>query len=924
VGSQTAATEFRVLGPIEATRAGASLPLGGPRQRALLALLLIEAGRPVASDRLAEELWQGRPPAGAQTTLRSYVSRLRSVLEVTVAIGPSGYALDVPPEQVDAARFERLVEEGRAALARRAPRRAAERLGAALALWRGAPFAGVHDEGALRLAAERLTELRLLALEDRLDAELELGANAELVEELETLVAEHPYRERFWRHLMLALYRAQRQADALDAYQRARAILHDDLGLEPGNELRALEQAILQHEVPPVRPPEERHNLPAPLSSFVGREVELAEVERLLAEARLVTLTGVGGVGKTRLALEAARRGLPDFPEAVFVDLSSVSRAESVASRVAAGLAVREQTDVQLEQQIAGRIGSSRLLLVLDNCEHVREAASTLLASVLPLCPELHVLATSREFLGCEGETAYPVPPLEAADAVDLFLARARAVRPRLVDDGRARDTVVAICSDLDGLPLAIELAAARVRALALDEIATRLADRFQFLVSWRRLSPARHRTLERAMDWSYELLSPTEQALLARLSVFAGGFTLASAAAVALEANEDETLPHLERLVDASLIIAEEHEGAMRYRLLETVRQYGAQRLRERDELENVRRRHAQYLADLLLRRKVEAAGHHGRWIETTRAEYDNAVAALGWSRDEGTADDQLRLVDLIWRLWWVRGEFAEGRRWLESALERGADADARLRAPALKGAAGLAWAHGDNDSAEQLAGEARSLYLAAGDVDGEAGSTIILGHVAINRGRYDDARRYFERVRLLALQPVDSALAALNLGSVAHMAGNIAEAERHYAEAREYYASLGDRYGVALSRHLSGILVAEAGRYDEAAARLREALPVFVDLGFAQYTWQGVETAAAIAHARGDSLECVRLLSAAGRLRESAGTVLAPWERMPARAWAAAQAEVGEAAFATAWEEGRALTKEAALERALRVLQS
>jgi DNA-binding SARP family transcriptional activator len=288
--SEPAEIEFRVLGPVEVVRDGSTLPLGGRRQRALLALLLLERGGPVTADRLVDELWVGRPPAGASVTLPTYVSRLRARLgsHAVIESSAAGYRLDVSPDQVDAVRFEWLVREGRGALARGAARRAAERLQAALALWRGRPFADVGDEGALRAEADRLEELRLQAVEERVEAHLALGASAELVDELEALAQEHPYRERFWRQLMLALYRAQRQADALAAYRRARAILDAELGLEPSEELKELEQAILRHEVPAVLAPEERHNLPAAVTSFIGREAELADLERVLGEQRAI------------------------------------------------------------------------------------------------------------------------------------------------------------------------------------------------------------------------------------------------------------------------------------------------------------------------------------------------------------------------------------------------------------------------------------------------------------------------------------------------------------------------------------------------------------------------------------------------------------------------------------------------------------
>jgi DNA-binding SARP family transcriptional activator len=330
--------DLRVLGPVEALADGTRLPLGGRRQRALLALLLATPGQPVSADRLIDELWAGEPPDGSDTTLRSYVSRLRATLAevVTIKAVSGGYAIDVEPDLIDSVRFEALLGQGETALARRAAGRAADRLTEALALWRGNAFGDVADDGALRDEAQRLEGLRLRAVELRLEARLALGHGAGLVDELELLVREHPFRERFWRHLMLALYRSGRQAEALDAYQRARHLLSDQLGVEPGDELRQVHLAILRHEVPEVPPPESRHNLPAPVSSFVGRETELDDVARLVSGARLVTLTGVGGVGKTRLALEVARRTVTDYPDgAWFVDLASLGDPALLTGQVA-------------------------------------------------------------------------------------------------------------------------------------------------------------------------------------------------------------------------------------------------------------------------------------------------------------------------------------------------------------------------------------------------------------------------------------------------------------------------------------------------------------------------------------------------------------------------------------------------------------
>jgi predicted ATPase len=543
--------------------------------------------------------------------------------DAAITSSGAGYALEVAGDDVDATRFERLANEGHEALERGATRRAALRLRSALEIWRGPAFAGDSDEGVLRTEAQRLEDLHVSALEDRIEADLALGEAAELVDELEGLVRDYPYRERLWRQLMLALYRAERQTDALGVYRRARHLLDEELGLEPGEELQRLEQAILRHEVPAARPPEERHNLPAPVSSFVGRETELADIDRLLGTRRLVTLSGVGGVGKTRLALEAASRALGESPDGVFlVDLSALTERALVDRQIANVLDIREQPGAPLVEQLLVRLRDADLLIVLDNCEHLRETCADLCGRLLASCPRLRVLATSREALGVPGEVDYPVPPLpvpssgadpddlRASEAVRLFLARASDAQARRSDAPEALATAARICRDLDGLPLAIELAAARAKAFSFEEIASRLDDRFQFLVSWRRLSPARHRTLRATMDWSYELLSDDERRLLDRLAVFAGGFTLVDVAAVCLDGLDGGADDLVARLVEASLIVPEEREGETRYRLLETVRQYAAERLETNEETVAVQRRHADHFLTVAESAETRGAG--------------------------------------------------------------------------------------------------------------------------------------------------------------------------------------------------------------------------------------------------------------------------------------------------------------------------
>ena len=925
--------EIHLLGPVKVTWAGRELAIGGRRQRGLLALLVLQLGRAVSTDRLAEELWEGNPPAGFETTLRSYVSRLRGVLGDSASLTGVGaaYSLDVRPDAVDSIRFEQLLDEARDAVRRGAVVRAVERSRAALSLWQGAALADVADEGTglLHVEADRLEGLRLAALELRIEAELELGLVEGLVEELETLVHAHPYRERFWRLLMLALYRAERQADALAAYQRARSMLAEELGLEPSEQLRELEQAILRQEVTPPRPSELRHNLPSPVTSFVGRVAELAEVEALLAESRLVTLTGVGGVGKTRLALETARRLLPDFADGVvWCDLSALDEPALVASAVARALDVREQGGVGLLEDFAARLREADVLLLLDNCEHLRDACAELSLALLPACPRLRLLATSREPLGVVGETDYPVPPLSGrapgepeSDAVSLFLARARAARPSLVADDAALAAAVRICADLDGLPLAIELAAARAKALSFPEIEARLSDRFRFLVSWRRLTPARHQTLREAMDWSYELLTAEEQSLLKRLAVFSGSFTLDAAAAVCLDGDAKHALELVGRLVDASLVVPRQHDGGTRYRLLETVRQYALERSDDQSEKAGTERRLAHYVLDLLEEAHSAQESALQEWVAALEPERGNLRAALTWSRDEGEPEWLLRLVNGVWRFWWVSGDLDEGTTWLETALERAHGADPALRAAALEGAAGLAWAQGDLEGAHAHAESALPLFTDIGDRRGEQAALIVLGLVALARRQYAPARSAFERCRQLAEQHGPRSILATvhhNLASVAYGERDLAGATARYRQARTLFEQDDDAYGVALSDLFLGLVDVEAGRHEDAAVHFGVALRVFRRMRFQQYASECLGGIASVVHARERPQEAARLLAAASTLRKRSGIAPSVASGLWEREREAVRAELGEASFMTAWEEGLGLHDEEALDRA------
>ena len=582
---------FQVLGPVGAAGLGRSVELGGRQQRCLLSLLLVEPGRAVSTDRLIDELWQGDAPPRAEATLRVYVSRLRATLgDSSLLARPPGYALDIEPGQVDAWRFERLYGEGRDALARGAAGMAADRLTAALAMWRGPAFADVRDSGLLAREASRLDELRIAALEERIEADLLLGRHSALVAELERLVAEEPLRERLWRQLVTALHHSQRQADALAAYQRARRILADGLGVDPSEELQAIERAVLCHDLPPVATPVRRHNIPAPVTSLLGRERELAEVAELLRTHRLVTLSGVGGAGKTRLALEVGTRQAGSWTGGVwFVDLTANDDPTSAANTVCQALRVRERPNVSAVDTLIEHCRGAELLIILDNCEHVVTPGAQLVHAVLHSSPFVRVLATSRVPLGAPGEIDYCVEPLPTPTgdlsaervtefaSVRIFLERGRAVRRDLASTAAHMVTVARICRELDGLPLAIELAAARAKSLSVDDIADRLDDRFGLLRSRHQSAAPRHQTLRATFDWSYELLEADERELLAGVAVFAGGFTLDSVSAVLCQSDLALADELVSRLVDSSLVVVTGASGRVRYGLLQTVREYAA-----------------------------------------------------------------------------------------------------------------------------------------------------------------------------------------------------------------------------------------------------------------------------------------------------------------------------------------------------------
>src|SRR6266511_2902335 len=687
-----------ILGPLE-VRVGFGEPVEvvGPRLRSLLVRLALDPDRVVVVSQLVDAVWGEEPPAQAANALQSLVSRLRRLLPDVVGSHPAGYRLALDPEAVDAVQFEALARAGRGEL-RRDPGQAAATLREALALWRGPALADAAEAGFAEPAAVRLEALRLGALEDRIEADLALGAD-DLVAELDELVAQHPHRERLHGQLMRALARAGRQADALAAYERLRVRLADELGVDPSEELRAVHLAVLRGEVPPaaagqapqVPPPPSgdtapataaRTNLRAQITSFVGRDDDIARITGVLADARLVTLTGPGGAGKTRLAGEAAARLVDRMPDGVWmVELGS------------------EVDPADLPQAVLALFGARELALLAPR----GTGAAAVTDLLLGRCPGLRVLATSREPLGITGEVLHPVGPLALPGdgvtpaealrypAVRLFADRAAAARPAFGVDGTTLGPVLRICGALDGIPLAIELAAARLRSLTPEQVAARLDDRFRLLSDGGRPALPRHQTLRAVIDWSWDLLGDAERVLLRRLAVFAGGATLDAAERVCAAPGlgghaPDEVLYLLASLVDKSLVVADERVGEVRYAMLETVRAYGEERRREAGEDDALRRAHAEYFRDLAEQADPQLRrGDQQRWIERLVVERDNLHVALRWAVDRGDAVLACRLVAGLGWYWFLRSLRAEATEWASQALELPGEVPAVVRARVL-----------------------------------------------------------------------------------------------------------------------------------------------------------------------------------------------------------------------------------------------
>ncbi len=918
--SEAMSIRIGILGPLEVRDdRGLPVPVGGARLRSLLIRLAISPGRAVPVDTLVADLWADTSPAVASNAVQALVSRLRSaVSRDIVSHEPTGYRLALQPEEIDAWAFEVAVAAARDTLADGDSARASASLRRALGLWRGPALADVADAPFAAPMIARLDELRLAATEDRIDADLAAGRGGELVHEIEELATQHPLRERLAGQLMQGLYAAGRQADALGVFEATRRELATALGVDPSPALAAVHLAILRGELPvqalpavtasPAarRPPLRVSNLPAQLTSFVGRDEEIRRVTKLLSESRLITLTGMGGSGKTRLSIEVGSRLADQAPDGVwFVPLAPVRDAVDVPNAVltaidgretawpidaveAARLAAMEPLD-RLSEVLAARTA----LIVLDNCEHVLDAVAALAVQVLADAPGVRILATSREPLGLTGETLCPVPslPLPSADAdvdeaaaspaVRLFADRAMAVRPGFQVSAGSVDSVVRICRALDGIPLAIELAAVRVRALTPAQVADRLDDRFALLSVGTRGPLPRHQTLRAIVDWSWDLLDDREQAILRRLSVFSGGATPDSAEQVcSLGSGAAGIVEVVASLVDKSLVVASgEHE--VRYRLLETVRAYATDRLAEAGEAGQVAAAHAEYFLVLAERAEPELRSRDQlSWLDRLTAEHDNCSAAIRHVISAGDGAAALRFVRALAMFWAMREYESEAIEWAAKAIEVAGD-----RPPeGLSGAytvcriiAAISQFAGGAGDPSELPGVLSQLTLPPGTEDPLL--VLIAPMLALVGGDEERARR---ELKALSGHPDPWVRAAQHTlaGHVAMNDGDIESAASELAAGDALFRDIGDRFGrIGCLVGLSEVAVAR-GCPQEAVQALEQVRKFAAEglTGHRETTMRiplGRVRALAgdITGARLDLEEGVRLAEKVGEVGEAAG---------------------------------------------------
>jgi predicted ATPase/DNA-binding SARP family transcriptional activator len=817
--------QFRVLGPVEFAVDGRRENLTSKRQRAALAVLLAHPGETLSPERLADAVWDGDPPPSAHQSLHSHISRLRRLLATTggdpgvLVTDAGGYRLMLGVHELDAVRFEMLLAQARTHHDND-PLRAVSALDEALGLWRGPAFGEFATGGLVRAEAVRLEQLRVDAAADRADTLLALGGHAEVIADLEAAVTADPLAERPHGQLMLALYRSGRQADALATYRALRRRLRDEVGLDPGATLQQLHERMLRQDPGltvtvtvtgppgghrtevtaepsrPGAPPAAATTMPADL---VGRDHDIDAVESLLGTARVVTLTGPGGVGKTRLAYEVVSRAGHQFPDGIGVcSLAAVADPASLPSVIVGALGVPHRGGREVTDTLLAALGTRRFLLVLDNCEHLLEPVAALVAEVRRHCPRVVVLATTREHLHLPDERVWEVTPLPAplagasvaevagTPAGALFCRRAQAVHSSFTLTGENAAAVAEICRRLDGLPLALELAAARIRAFTPSDLAARLEHRFRLLTSGPPGGTGRHRTLQAAVDWSYGLLTGAEATLFDRLSVFAGSFDLPAAERVCTgtDLTAADVAGLLAELVDKSMVSVLHSGGRARYQLLDTMRTYGGRRLDDNGAAEEYQRAHARHYVDRMEELAPAVRGADEREaVARIDADLDNLRVAVGWLVGAGEVDPALRLAGALhdYSHYRLRDEVVT---WTRRALALPGARDCPSFAGALATAARGAMHRGELDRARGNAHTA--LAHAEPDSLPVLWAQHVLTEVALYQGRLDDAVALAGQRAALATrlgQDYYRALAGVSL-VLAHLYGGSPAAALGYAE--------------------------------------------------------------------------------------------------------------------------------------------
>jgi predicted ATPase/DNA-binding SARP family transcriptional activator len=906
--------ELRVLGPLEVIGPEGSITIAAPRQRQVLAALILNANQAVSRDRLLDIVWGEELPSNPDSALRFQISKLRSALgplRDIVATVQSSYVLRVDEGDIDAVRFVELVRAAEHTVDSD-PRAALRAVDEARGLWRGGAYAELSYENAAQLEIMRLDGLRERAAELGLRARLNSGEAEELIPELEAGVAAGPMREQLWEMLMVALYRAGRQADALRAFRRAQETLGEELGIEPSPELRALEEQILLQD-PQLRPARmrvARGNLPAATSDLVGRERDLEDLMALVAGQRLTSLVGVGGVGKTRLVLEAGRRSEDRFPDGVwFTDLSALGPGDDVAARIASDLGIHEGGDLSPVDAVTRWFSDRDCLLIVDNCEQVIDEAAATVSRLLQSSARGKVVTTSRERLAVAGEHVFalsgltPDPVAGDDPAVELFIRRARAARRDFTLSAEERPLLTRLCTLLDGLPLAIELAAAHARALSTADLVATMEHQFGLLSDARRGGPERHRTLWTTLDWSFDLLEEWERAAFAALGLFRGDFDLAAVEAVTGLSSE-AAMPTMVRMVDTSLVHrAEGPTPGTRFRLLEMVRQYAVHRL-DPGAAVPTRARFVAYYAALAEEARVMLDGSNRRSsIERLEEDHDNLRAAIEMARDEGDGAAEIRLVSSLAAYWFETGHHSEGRTILARTVD-GAREPTEQLARAIEELVQLyAWA-GAPERAEALIADQERVATAVGNPRLIARVAASRALLAFTCGDYDTAlAEYGALAEHLAPDPtaslayLEASRAVLELwrGEFAAADGHIAEAKRwagvfvpeetgailgdyvgwrafyrgDHAAARTAwrdtaaeYARLGQAPMAADMAQLDGWLMLIDGD-DEAAGRIEQSIEDMERLGLEPFVARGEILAAAAAAERGEA--------AAGMLAEA-----------------------------------------------------